>query len=488
MFKFYTVTKKPSDVFAYQDTTGEVTDVYRHCGFTLVKQAKKKHYLVAPGKTLKTGNRKEVLGLPYAIRFGPDRILGTSLGEVLREDGSRKSNVELFTEELGWHLEETSGDKVWEWINPNIKFYTYKITATNSEKYYFGVKSFQSDSLAEEACKTDGYYGSGTSEHFKRWKQVHQGELHKEILGLYHRKSAAYAAEKKLVGDLYRTDPNCLNSAPGGSHGGVNVEKTLVAMKFCSRHGESKHIGSQCYKCRDSGYAMEFCPIHKETSHKGGQCVRCEALRFFSKNECEKHGLSTFRKEKCERCKNEGLIEIRYCKTHGEVKHRGGACSSCAAEKAITTQHCPKHGMTKHQGDVCSKCHNERNLSVRHCSKHKMTVFIGDQCRKCSSANAITLRKCRFHGLVKHQGAKCATCHSEKARSMEDCAKHKLTLHRGGKCQKCEAEKQKKIDTCVKHGEQTFYRGTCPKCKGEKVRHTRSHVKNNVIDPTCTYC
>lgn len=111
LLSFYRKTFRPADIFTYQDTTGEGTRVYEHCGFTLVRQDKKKQYLVAPGKTLETASRKEALGMAYATRYGPDRILGTKLGEVLRADGSRKSNKEIFIEDLGWHIEETTGDR-----------------------------------------------------------------------------------------------------------------------------------------------------------------------------------------------------------------------------------------------------------------------------------------------------------------------------------------------------------------------------------------
>ena len=119
LIKHFIKIYKPADIFTYQDTSGETTDVYAQAGMTLVSQTKNKKYLVAPGSTMNTGSRKEVLGMSYATRYGPDRILGTKLGEVLRSDGKRKTNLKLFIEDLGWHIEETSGDRVYEWVDPN---------------------------------------------------------------------------------------------------------------------------------------------------------------------------------------------------------------------------------------------------------------------------------------------------------------------------------------------------------------------------------
>jgi hypothetical protein len=84
LIAYYKATQHPTDIFTYQDATGEVTAVYEQCGFTFVGQAKTKPYLVAPGKTLATATRREALGLAYATRYGPDRILGTSLGARAR--------------------------------------------------------------------------------------------------------------------------------------------------------------------------------------------------------------------------------------------------------------------------------------------------------------------------------------------------------------------------------------------------------------------
>lgn len=85
LINHYIKKYNPADIFTYQDTTGENTDVYVHCGFTLVKQDKEKQYLVMPGKTLETADRKnkEVFTLATVVQRGPDALLGTKLGKVI---------------------------------------------------------------------------------------------------------------------------------------------------------------------------------------------------------------------------------------------------------------------------------------------------------------------------------------------------------------------------------------------------------------------
>ena len=249
LFKFYTKTYSPADIFTYQDATGEVTDVYEKSGMKFVSQGKRKSYLVAPGKTLDTGSRREVLGLAYAVRYGPDRILGTKVGEVFDpQTGKRKSNRDIFLENLGWHIEDTNGDRVYEWINPSMTHYVYKITASDSKKYYYGVSHVKKADATVDDCLADDYWGSGgslSSNKFNNWKKKHKDTLQKEILRRFKRKSEAYNFEKSIIGDLYATDKLCLNSIMGGKDGGVNgwKESSPLNESICEIHGKTFFIG-----------------------------------------------------------------------------------------------------------------------------------------------------------------------------------------------------------------------------------------------------
>lgn len=396
LIKYYIERYNPSDIFTYQDTTGENSKLYEHCGFTLVSQDKKKQYLIAPGKTFATANRKnrEVFSTSYVAQYGPDRILGTKLGQVFNDDGTRKTNIQLF-KDLGWHIEETTGDKVYEWFNPNMSFYTYKITAEGSDKYYYGVHSIKIPfkDLTINDCLKDRYFGSGgntlKNNKFKNWKNKYKGKLKKEIVQTFDKKYLSYKAEKELIGDLWQTDKLCLNSSAGGVYTGFNKGwRENVDMKRCPIHGVTKHRGNACYKCfMNDLVSVQVCEIHGETKFQGDSCSKCAVGKTFTKKVCEIHGETTF---------------------------SGKYCRKCSVQKTVQMKECPKHGLTKHQGDVCNSCNALSSISLKVCEIHGETKFTGDKCRKCISAKNNAPRDCPIHGLVSHRGKSCVKCTSQK--------------------------------------------------------------------------
>lgn len=474
LIKYYIEEYNPADFFTYQDTSGEATAVYEHAGMTLVSQAKRKQYLVAPGKTIETGSRKEVLGMPYATRYGPDRILGTKLGEVFREDGSRKSNKELFLEDLGWHLEETSGDRVYEWVNPNRTYYTYKIMASNSDKYYYGVSHVKKANASLEDCLNDGYYGSGGTNEvnkFRRWKAKHSGFLVKNVLEVFSRKSVAYEREKELVGNLWIIDPLCLNSVAGGRRSSPPAENSFrrqITVGNCAEHGETKYIFNLCAKCRNRAYYEEkICPLHgttifwrdtcrkcmakesfdekdcKEhglTIHHGDKCSKCAAKKRFSTSTCDLHGKTTFLGKTCHRCMTEGIISENLCSVHGLTKFRGRSCYKCMLKKRDEKKNCPIHGLRSFRGGKCMSCIVENSFELRECPLHGITAFSGEKCKKCSAGASVTMLECDIHGKVKHKGISCAKCLVAARDSLKECVIHGAVKHSGDKCRKCSSE------------------------------------------------
>lgn len=440
LLKRYIEAFDPSDVFTYQDTTGEVTDVYEKAGFRLARTASKKQYLIAPGKTLATAERGEYYSMAQIVSRGPDALLGTSLGQKLSADGKRMTNPQLFTDELGWHLEETSGDRVYEWINPERTFYTYKITASDSEKYYYGVSHLKKAHASQEECLTDGYFGSGGKHKrnkFTNWKLKHDGQLRKEIIGTYDRQALAYEAERALVGELHRTDPSCLNSTTGGKDGGLRLQRSVAARGVLE------------------------CPKHGKTFHQGAVCASCNAEKRFS---------------------------LKTCAVHGEVKHSASHCVMCMSAKTYTQADCSIHGVTTHKTGKCVKCHNSQALSMSNCSIHGETKFIGSQCYRCIFADGrgFSEQVCEKHGLTKFRGATCAKCSSRSAFTQEECATHGLATHRSGVCQKCKNAESVAMLECERHGITKHQGKTCGMCSGEKVRHARSHKTTSV--PGCRFC
>jgi hypothetical protein len=416
LIAFYKNTYKPTDMFTYQDTTGEVTEVYEKAGFTLVSQSKTKAYLVAPGKTLETATRKEALGMAYATRYGPDRILRTKLGEQLRDDGTRKSNEELFYE-LGWHREETSGDRIYEWLNPNVTFYTYKTTATDSDKYYYGMSHVKEAAASIEACLNDGYLGSGdpkqSNNKFANWKKAHRNQLHKEVLETFDSKAKAYIAEKELIGELWRTDSNCMNSAAGGRGHGANSLR--INLRVCPIHGEVKHNGATCLLCvAAKTRSVGVCEIHGETIFWGTSCSRCSSLANIKMATCLIHGETKHKGKVCYKCEQQGLIKQQVCSIHGSVTHQGGTCTACTAENKNSMKICAIHGETKHQKDSCYKCMTISKNTVKSCSVHGEVKHYGDTCAKCALASTYTDGECARHGKVRLRKGNCTKCSSEK--------------------------------------------------------------------------
>lgn len=480
LINFFIKEYKPSDFFTYQDTTGENTLVYQHSGMTLVKDGmrSKKQYLVAPNKTLATATRNEALGLAYATRYGPDRILGTRLGEVFDSSGKRKSNKRLFEEELGWHIEETTGDSVWEWIDPDRTYYTYKITATDSEKYYYGVSHVKKANATIEECLAEKYYGSGggsVKNKFSNWKSKHKDHLIKEVLDTFPTAAPAYESERLLVGDFWKNDPNCLNSAHGGKSGGAFVRRQNFETDHCSKHGETKFRNGKCAKCWTAKRWSEGeCELHGSVKLRDGLCINCQNQKTVIIKECSKHGRVKHQNNDCAKCRIEKQLKKSNCEIHGlNAAHINGKCVACKNLEQIDMKECSTHGLSKHIGGRCYKCFNStKNLS---CSIHGLSPHNGSTCIKCSKDKSISVKTCPDHGEVKFSGSTCMTCHNLKNVSKRVCAKHGETKFQGDKCSKCTNASVVVLKVCDKHGETKHRGSSCYKCAGEKRKDKKAN-------------
>jgi hypothetical protein len=398
-------------------------------------------------------------------------------------------NLELNTiyEKCGFTLVNQSGKYVYEWINPDLTFYTYKITSPHSDKYYLGVRHIKKKNASMNDCLKDNYWGSGTSPHFARWSKKYIDSLAKEILQTFSKKSKAYGAEANLIGSLYKNDPNCLNSTVGGLHGGIGLESNLISIKDCPTHGAVKHIGNKCYSCTNKNSTkMGVCFKHGQGLFHGASCYKCQAEKMVSVQKCPIHGKSKFSGGNCVRCRAQRIITTMVCSIHGSTKHRAGVCSQCTALRGVWQKECPIHGFTYHQGDVCNKCHAKSNLSHQDCYIHGRTSFIGNKCRKCISKDSVTVQTCLIHGKTKFLGDRCCTCQFRKMANIQTCPLHGETKFRKNSCEKCIAQRQKKPGVCSIHGKETFYKNTCPKCKAIQMKHSRLHKE--VHDNTCFLC
>ena len=499
LIKFFRDNYHPTDFFTYQDTTGEDNAGYEKAGMSLVSQSKKKEYLVAPNKTIETGTRKEVLGMAYATRYGPDRILGTKLGEVIDEKtGTRKSNKQLFLD-LGWHIEQTTGDKVWEWFNPDVTFYVYKITASDSHKYYYGVSHVKRADATIDDCLNDGYWGSGGTK-FKNWKNKHLPCLNKEVLFTTNKRSVAYKYEEELVGDLFKTDKYCLNSQKGGiSLDRVNRNTShYISVKECERHGLVKHIGDSCYSCLKMKILSEkYCSEHGETAFFGDSCAKCVAQRSNIIQDCPVHGSTRHIADRCRVCVSEKSFSVQMCEIHQkETTHKGDSCCLCTAQRSVATKYCDVHKKkTTFKGNLCTLCLYETNSSEKFCEIHQeVTRHMGNSCYRCSSEKTERLGVCEYHGEQSFQGDSCRACEVEKRDSVKQCEAgiHGLTAHRGQTCVKCYIQsKRESVKECEKHGLVPHSGNSCYKCESENrvsIKMCSQHGETKFLGNKCYKC
>lgn len=420
LIKMFIREKNPVNFFTYQDTSGESSDVYALSGMTLIQDAQDKKVLVKDGLTYKTAqnNRRDWFSLQQASTIGPDKLLGTTLGEIHDENGTRLSNVRLFTEHCGYHLEIVPGDRVYEWHNERVYYYTYRISASDSEKYYLGRKTHMSihgDTPSEQELLSDGYYGSGGAK-YSHWKARHQDTLQKEILGVYTRWGDSVQEEKRLIGDLYKTDPLCLNSVPGGVGTSGGTHKREYKIAHCEKHGDVLHSRNGCCHCFNSStLSMQNCEIHGETPFRSGTCCKCTTENAYHKDVCPIHGNTVFTSKGCYKCTSQHH-KVEHCGAHGNTLHsKNGVCLVCAAsnrKNTMTMQHCDVHGDTMFRGNTCLKCSLMDTYRKDHCVIHGDTKHKNGNCVACTNTTSfnIDVARCDKHGDTKHVDHMCYEC------------------------------------------------------------------------------
>lgn len=297
-------------------------------------------------------------------------------------------------------------------------FYCYRISATDSPKYYIGVSHVVKENALAEDCISHHYWGSGGRK-FRLWRDKHEKFLEKEILHITPSREEAYLFEKAAVAYLYKDDQNCLNSTAGG--GQINFDvKGYFYLKVCATHRESLHIGETCLRCRtEETFKEKMCDDHGLTIHQGDFCRKCVTEKIYSVKHCEEHGDVKFRKNECTHCSNKKSIVEGYCDRHGNTPFQNtGVCRKCFSENLISIKNCVKHGETKFQAEKCAKCESESRVSVKICDKkHGATKHLGNACCKCTNerVNSLHLENCGTHGLSNHtKHGKCIRCRSKR--------------------------------------------------------------------------
>lgn len=415
--------KDPDDLFTYQDTSGESTDVYEKCGMTLIGDPHPtKKVLVKNGLSFDTAtnNREDWFSMEQMVRLGPDKLVGSDLGERFKPDGKRYSNIELCEQFLGYHVETIPGDRVYAWHNPNRVFYVYEITSTIDNAYYFGrhkdtIRDARNQGNLVPLLVKDKYFGSG-GEKFKNWVATvdnNGGTLIKSIVAIFFTRAEAIDFEKKLIGDKYKTDPNCKNSMPGGV--GHSSIATRAEYENCPIHGRSKHRSHRCLKCLyGESITTKTCPTHGETKFQGNRCCQCRNENTTTVKECPIHGRTTFQGGSCCQCSVNRVVSTKKCPVHGTTLFRGNTCSKCGFEGVITKKECPVHGVVAFRGDTCITCTVNTMYHQGVCDIHGETTFQSGTCCKCMNATRFSFKECLIHGVTKFAGQKCCACMAMK--------------------------------------------------------------------------
>mgnify|MGYP003082363391 CR=1 FL=1 len=404
LIKQYIKEKNPWDLFTYQDTSGENTNVYQYAGMCeSTKKIKSKYVIVKNGYTYEDAKQATQKNLWFSIAqvmsHGP-ALIGSDIGEHYIE-GQLVSNVELFTMpkyNLGYHIEEIPGDRLFEWRNPYISFYIYKITSTVSDGYYIGrhVQHMSKDKLKQHYKKNpqiDSYMGSGGVK-FKNWiNKVGPDTLKKEILEIVATHKQASYQEKKYI-DL--TDPCCKNQKTGDA-----AQPHPPVFTTCEKCGTSswKHKENcpfdtfqACSECgsRSPGLHKNNCSHFKPIS----TCKECGGPKGRHKKTC-----SQFKEQKCPEC---GGVPGSHYKNCSQAKRP--ECSECGgttqSHKKTCSQYvprkkCPECGsgnLGAHKKtcshyvsyqSLCDECGAPKSTHKRECSKYKPIIV----CKECHKRN-----------------------------------------------------------------------------------------------------
>ena len=374
-------------------------------------KVKPKQVIVKDGYTYEQAKKSHQKGLWFsmiqAVSHGPDRLIGSNLGEIFK-NGKRISNIELFTNPiygLGYHLEEIPGDRVFEWRNPNISFYIYKITSTVSNGYYVGrhVKHLSKNALCElqkQKPEIDEYMGSGGIK-FKNWvKKVGLDTLRKEIIKIVSNHKQATYQERKYIN---LEDKNCKNQKSGDA-----AQTHPPVFSTCDECGTQnwKHK-KQC--SRDKYTACPECEsrspgLHKRycSQFKGIQiCDECNGPKGRHKKSC-----TNFIETKCSEC---GGVPGAHYKTCSQFKQTH--CSECGG----TTQSHKKICSHYRERQQCPEC-GSRNLGAHKkiCSLYRPTKLL---CEECGTPKSTHKKTCSKYKKV----TVCCYCKKRNGNHTSDC-------------------------------------------------------------------
>ncbi len=146
-----------------------------------------------------------------------------------------------------------------------MKCYTYRLTLVPDPRYYyFGVRN-----IYKKEPQFDGYYGSGNGLEVFR-KLYGKDCFRKEVLKIFADREECLQEERRLVGDLWATDPFCINKMPGGAFDG-NFDTS--GKRCISRSGELRYISPESVQSfLDQGWKLGL-PSDAKQKLLGRICV-----------------------------------------------------------------------------------------------------------------------------------------------------------------------------------------------------------------------
>ena len=148
-------------------------------------------------------------------------------------------------------------------------YYIYKIIFLKGDpcgRYYIGKRTFGGDDLLK-----DNYSGSGSfcKTYFKNYGKMLFDTYLKEIIEINPSEKINSDREIEIIGNLYKTDPLCMNKVPGGG-GGENCKSRIVLQynldgELIGKH-DSECRAAQAIGLKDSSGISASCITKNRTS------------------------------------------------------------------------------------------------------------------------------------------------------------------------------------------------------------------------------
>lgn len=176
-------------------------------------------------------------------------------------------------------------------------YYVYKTTNTINGKYYIG--AHKSNNLHDKF-----YYGSGVILN-KAIEKYGKENFVNEIIEYYPNEKLMFEGERKIIGNLWESDPMCYNQSPGG-HGGSGkdhikdmtwhkstvptevrkkISQTLKGKSYITEEGRKKC--SEASKGNQHALGLRYSGKHSEKGKRN--IAKATSRRFKGKKLSNEH-------------------------------------------------------------------------------------------------------------------------------------------------------------------------------------------------------